>query len=197
MRWENTNENDSKIQTNGILKYDPNLCDPMPYEPMNSMVSGFAMISDKMQEKLNELNEKERNLDRNILSSSKEIDEKYNSLQKKIDSDLLNLSNREKELEKGFKKLKELEEKFEKDSNLINEKNKSKIYSELENELRGIENEIRNLDSISDKLTKLETGIQATPDTIMVNYASLLSISKEIKTSISKLRERVDNNIFK
>lgn len=54
---ENTNENDSKIQTNGILKYDPNLCDPMPYEPMNSMVSGFAMISDKMQEKLNELNE--------------------------------------------------------------------------------------------------------------------------------------------
>ena len=149
------------------------------------------------QDKLNELNEKERNLDRNILSSSKEIDEKYNSLQKKIDSDLLNLSNREKELEKGFKKLKELEEKFEKDSNLINEKNKSKIYSELENELRGIENEIRNLDSISDKLTKLETGIQATPDTIMVNYASLLSISKEIKTSISKLRERVDNNIFK
>jgi len=51
------NENDIKIETNGILKYDPNLCEPLPYEPMNSMISGYALISDKLQEKLSELNE--------------------------------------------------------------------------------------------------------------------------------------------
>jgi len=56
---ETTNENDSKIQTDGVFKYDPNLCEPLPYEPMDSMRSGYALISDKMQEKLSELNEYE------------------------------------------------------------------------------------------------------------------------------------------
>jgi len=52
-----TNENDSKIQTDGVLKYDPNLCEPLPYEPIDSMRSGYALISDKLQEKISELNE--------------------------------------------------------------------------------------------------------------------------------------------
>jgi len=50
-------ENDEKIDTNGVLKYDPNLKEPAPYEPMNSMRSNYALISDKMQEKLSELDE--------------------------------------------------------------------------------------------------------------------------------------------
>ena len=42
-----TVENDDKIDTSGILQYDPNLKEPAPYEPMNSMISDFAMILDK------------------------------------------------------------------------------------------------------------------------------------------------------
>jgi len=49
--------NDKKIDTSGMLKYDPNLNEPLPYEPMDSMKSGFALISDKIQEKISELNE--------------------------------------------------------------------------------------------------------------------------------------------
>lgn len=48
---EIADENDDKIETNGVLKYNPNLFEPMPYEPMNSMISGFAMITDKNADK--------------------------------------------------------------------------------------------------------------------------------------------------
>lgn len=51
------NENDIKIETNGVLRYDPNLNEPLPYEPMNSMMSGFALISDKIQERINDVDE--------------------------------------------------------------------------------------------------------------------------------------------
>jgi hypothetical protein len=50
-------ENDIMINTEGLMKYDPNLNEPMPYEPLNSMQSGFAVISDKLQEKIEELEE--------------------------------------------------------------------------------------------------------------------------------------------
>jgi len=69
-----SNENDIKIQTNGVLKYDPNLCDPMPYEPIDSMRSGYALISDKIQEKLNEINEFEEDKSEN--DKNAKIDEK-------------------------------------------------------------------------------------------------------------------------
>ena len=42
-----TVENDDKIDTSGVLQYDPNLKEPAPYEPLNSMISDFAMILDK------------------------------------------------------------------------------------------------------------------------------------------------------
>jgi hypothetical protein len=88
-----------------------------------------------LQDKVQELNERERNIDRNALMSSKEIDSKYTELQSKIDSDLADLSKREKELEAGFKKVKELESKLEANMNEITEANKSKIYADLEAEL--------------------------------------------------------------
>lgn len=40
-------ENDDKIDTSGVLQYDPNLKEPAPYEPLNSMISDFALIIDK------------------------------------------------------------------------------------------------------------------------------------------------------
>ena len=42
-----TVENDDKIDTSGVLQYDPNLKEPAPYEPLNSMISDFALFIDK------------------------------------------------------------------------------------------------------------------------------------------------------
>lgn len=80
-----TIENDSKIDTNGILKYDPNLCDPMPYEPMDSMRSGYALISDKLQEKLSELNEyEEEHVEENNIVR---IEDKKENVSSKLQND--------------------------------------------------------------------------------------------------------------
>ena len=136
-----------------------------------------------LQEKSQELNERERNLSRTALSSAKEIDSKYAELQSKIDSDLADLSKREKELEVGFKKIKELESQLENNINEIAESNKSKIYSDLENELRGIESDIRDIDSIANSLADF-------------NHPVVLQVGGELTRAIKKLRERVDNNII-
>ena len=136
-----------------------------------------------LQDKTQELNEKERNIDRNALMSSKEIDSKYAKLQSKIDSDLTDLSKREKELELGFKKIKELEAELENNINEIAETNKSKIYSDLENELRGIESDIRDIDTIANSLSDF-------------NHPVIVQIGGRLTSAIKKLRERVDNNII-
>jgi chromosome segregation ATPase len=136
-----------------------------------------------LQEKSQELNERERNLSRTALSSAKEIDSKYAELQSKIDSDLADLSKREKELELGFKKIKELEAQLENNINEIAETNKSKIYSDLENELRGIESDIRDIDTIANSLASF-------------NHPVVIQVGGELTRAIKKLRERVDNNII-
>lgn len=136
-----------------------------------------------LQEKSQELNERERNLSRTALSSAKEIDSKYAELQSKIDSDLADLSKREKELEVGFKKIKELESQLENNINEIAETNKSKIYSDLENELRGIESDIRDIDTIANSL-------------VGFNHPVVTQVGGELTRAIKKLRERVDNNII-
>lgn len=142
-----------------------------------------------LQDKSQELNERERNIDRNALMSSKEIDAKYIDLQSKIDSDLSDLSKREKELEVGYKNLKDLESKLENNMNQITEANKSKIYSDLEAELKGIENEIRNIDLLANRLAGLGASI-------LVNHPVVAKIADEIVSSIKILKERVDNNMI-
>lgn len=42
-------ENDSKIETSGVIQYDPDLKEPLPYEPLNSMISDYATILDKIE----------------------------------------------------------------------------------------------------------------------------------------------------
>lgn len=136
-----------------------------------------------LQEKSQELNERERNLDRTALSSAKEYDSKYAELQSKIDSDLADLSKREKELEAGFKRVKELEAKLEAKMNEITEANKSKIYDDLEAELRGIEAEVRNIDNIANTLSGF-------------NHPVVIQVAGELTRAIHKLKERVDNNLI-
>jgi len=136
-----------------------------------------------LQEKIQELNERERNLDRTALSSAKEYDSKYAELQSKIDSDLADLSKREKELESGFKKVKELESQLEKSMNDITESNKSKIYADLENELRGIESDVRELDKMANSLYEF-------------NHPFITQVGDSLIKSLKKLKERVDNNMI-
>jgi DNA repair exonuclease SbcCD ATPase subunit len=132
-----------------------------------------------LQEKIQEINERERNLDRNTISSAKEYDSKYADLQTKIDSDLADLSKREKELEAGFKKVKELESKI----NGINEANKIKIYDDLEAELKGIESEVRDISNIASSLSGF-------------NHPVVIQVAGELKRAIQKLKDRVDNNMI-
>jgi hypothetical protein len=46
------NYNDIIINTDGIMRYDPVLNEPMPYEPMNQMQSDYANILDKNHAKI-------------------------------------------------------------------------------------------------------------------------------------------------
>jgi len=46
------NYNDIIINTDGIMRYDPILNEPMPYEPLNQMQSDYANILDKNQAKI-------------------------------------------------------------------------------------------------------------------------------------------------
>ncbi|NBX59895.1 MAG: hypothetical protein EBT62_05445 [Opitutaceae bacterium] len=136
-----------------------------------------------LQEKSQELNERERNLDRTALSSAKEYDSKYTELQTKIDSDLADLSKREKELESGFKKVQELESMLESKMNEITESNKSKIYGDLEVELKGIESEVRNISNIANSLSGF-------------NHPVVIQVAGELTRAIQKLKDRVDNNMI-
>lgn len=142
-----------------------------------------------LQEKYQELNERERNLDKNALMSAKEIDSKYAELQSKIDSDLAELSKREKELEANSKRVKELEEKLENNVNELVELSKNKIYSDLESELKYIENEIRGVDLLASRLIGLEASI-------LVNHPVVAKIAEDLVNSVKSLRERVDNNLI-
>jgi len=136
-----------------------------------------------LQEKIQELNERERNLDRTALSSAKEYDSKYAELQAKIDSDLADLSKREKELENGFKRIKDLESKLESNMNEITEANKIKIYGDLEAELKGIESEVRDISNIANNLSGF-------------NHPVVIQVAGELKRAIQKLKDRVDNNMI-
>jgi hypothetical protein len=46
------NYNDIIINTDGIMRYDPVLNEPMPYEPLNHMQSDYANVLDKNQNKI-------------------------------------------------------------------------------------------------------------------------------------------------
>jgi hypothetical protein len=57
------NYNDIVINTDGIMRYDPVLNEPMPYEPLNQMQSDYANILDKTLEKVEINNLEDQNID--------------------------------------------------------------------------------------------------------------------------------------
>ena len=66
-----------------------------------------------LEDKIQDLNEKERNFDRSLLQSSSELDSKYAELQSKIDKDLREVTEKEKDLEVLSKDLKRKQEKLD------------------------------------------------------------------------------------
>lgn len=130
----------------------------------------------------NEINEKEREVSKNVLLSTNEIDNKYKELQDKINIDMSALKTKEKEIEKSFKELKELETKLENTRN-DNIDIKTKIYQDLENELRGMEEDINNLYRIANTMKNF-------------NHPIIMEASEELISNIVKLKNRIDNNII-
>lgn len=68
---EDTNDNDVSINAECVMKYDPVLNEPMPYEPFNNMQSDYALISDNILDKIGEENE-EKLEDEEIIPQVKE-----------------------------------------------------------------------------------------------------------------------------
>lgn len=98
--------------------------------------------------KLQDINERERNLDLNSLKSSQEIDEKYAELQSKIDNDLKSLSSKEKELEAKIKELSKREAEVE------------KRESEIEDKERNHQLTIEEFKSYSEEIVRLDREIK-------------------------------------
>ena len=101
-----------------------------------------------LDDKLQDINERERNLDLNSLKSSQEIDEKYADLQNKIDNDLKSLSSKEKELEVKIKELSKRESEVE------------KRESEIEDKERNHQLTIEEFKSYSEEIVRLDREIK-------------------------------------
>ena len=78
----------------------------------------------ELQELSQDINERERNIESEILNNSKDMDVKYEKLQKKIEEDLKKVTEKENELEKKARELKLLEDEVNKDNSDILEYNK-------------------------------------------------------------------------
>lgn len=136
-----------------------------------------------LDDKIQDLNEKERNIDRSALESSKEIDEKYVKLQKKIDSDLKILSEREKDLETKSKSLSKKESDLE------------KMEGEIQDKSRGYESSLEVFDEVDEAIIDLNETADLLNDFNSKPFTQeyLIYIHKELKNSISKIKEIIKN----
>jgi DNA repair exonuclease SbcCD ATPase subunit len=78
-----------------------------------------------LEDKLQDLNERERNFDRSLLESSANLDSKYAELQSKIDKDLKEVTEKEKDLEVLSKELKRKKEQLDQLESDIDDKIKN------------------------------------------------------------------------
>ena len=113
-------------------------------EKSRDLTEKLLDIEDKNQS----LNEKERNIDRSVLESSSQLDERYKELQSKIDEDLKTVSDKEKELDKLSKELKR------KEDDLISKE------SELEDKLRDFDIKNEEFVQWSEEILKLNKEIK-------------------------------------
>ena len=136
-----------------------------------------------LDDKIQDINEKERNLDRTVLESSKEIDEKYVKLQKKIDSDLKVLSERERDLEAKSKSLSKKENDL------------TRIEGEIFDKSRGYESTIEILEEVEEVLIDLSVTADLLNDFESKPFTQeyLMSIHRELKKNISEIKQIIKN----
>lgn len=141
-----------------------------------------------LDDKIQELNEKERNLDRSSLESTKEIDDRYAKLQKKIDLDLKALSEKEKELENGIKSLKSKEEEYsKKDGDISDLKRENEILRES---LESMRSDILQTESIVDGLESYISISKADTMFVYPNLGRLENICSEYRERIDSIKSR-------
>lgn len=130
-----------------------------------------------------ELREKERNIGRSAIESSKEIDKKYSDLQKKIDSDMKDLAKREKKNESRSKALDEREALLESSSI-----SRDSRYEEIED---AIEDSIDMLGNMKDTIGLL-SDFNTRPFTmeyILYIHKDLSEKCASISSSLSSIRK--------
>jgi DNA repair exonuclease SbcCD ATPase subunit len=124
-----------------------------------------------LQDKLQKLNEKERNIDRMMLESSKDIDIKYLELQKKIDQDLKIVTDKEIDIDSKLRLIEEKEfsvnQKNDKLKDVI--KNLEVRYEELkkyESEINKLNEEIKTWENTHWEFRKYCIPPSVLPETI-------------------------------
>lgn len=101
-----------------------------------------------LEDKLQDFNEKERNFDRSILESAKDLDVKYAELQSKIDKDLKLVTEKEKDLEVLSKDLKRKQEKIE------------QLESDIDDKIRNFEIQKEEWNLYLEEVKKLDKEVK-------------------------------------
>ncbi len=102
-----------------------------------------------LEDKIQDFNEKERNFDRSILQSSVELDTKYSELQSKIDKDLKEVTEKEKDLELLSKELKRKEDKL------------NQLESDIDYKIRNFEIRKEEWNLYIEEIKKLDSEIKS------------------------------------
>jgi myosin heavy subunit len=103
----------------------------------------------ELEDKIQDFNEKERNFDRSILQSSAELDTKYSELQSKIDKDLKEVTEKEKDLELLSKELKRKEDKL------------NQLESDIDDKIRNFEIRKEEWNLYIEEIKKLDSEIKS------------------------------------
>lgn len=134
-----------------------------------------------LEDRLQDLNERERNFDRSTLESAKDLDVKYEELQRKIDRDLQQLSEREKDVELLSKDIKRKEETLlQKESDLSELEKYLQIKIEEVNleeaSLMKLNQEIKDWEALHWKLKRSNLPPSAIPESISEDLKNKLGI---------------------
>ncbi len=103
----------------------------------------------ELEDKIQDFNEKERNFDRSILQSSVELDTKYSELQSKIDKDLKEVTEKEKDLDLLSKELKRKEDRL------------NQLESDIDDKIRNFEIQKEEWNPYIEEIKKLDSEIKS------------------------------------
>lgn len=110
-------------------------------------------LENKLSEREGELNKKERDVELKVLESNTDIDSKYSDIQDRINRDIENINNREKELEKRIKEVTNIENDLSKREAILVDKERD--FNIKEEELTIYCEEVNRINSEIEEWEKL------------------------------------------